>query len=66
MTELPLAPLKRIIKSAGGQRVSPEAEQVLAKILEDMAADIAEDAVKCAKHAGRVTIQASDIEMSCK
>jgi histone H3/H4 len=38
----------------------------LAKILEDMAADIAEDAVKCAKHAGRVTIQASDIEMSCK
>ena len=24
------------------------------------------EAVKCAKHAVRVTIQASDIEMSCK
>ncbi len=66
MTELPLAPLKRIIKNAGAQRVSPEAEQVLAKILEDMAEEISEDAVKCAKHAGRKTVYASDIEMSCK
>ncbi|MGO9387376.1 MAG: histone family protein [Methanobacterium sp.] len=66
MTELPLAPLKRIIKNAGAQRVSPEAEEVLAKILEDLAEEISEGAVKCAKHAGRVTVQASDIEMSCK
>ncbi len=66
MGELPLAPIGRIIKSAGGRRVSPEAEKVLAKILEDMAEEIAEQAVQCAKHAGRVTIQATDIEMSCK
>ena len=61
-----MAPLGRIIKNAGGKRVSPEAERVLAKILEEMAEEIAEEAVQCAKHAGRVTIKASDIEMSCK
>jgi len=34
--------------------------------LGEMAEEIAEEAVQCAKHAGRVTIKASDIEMSCK
>ncbi len=66
MGELPLAPIGRIIKNAGGKRVSPEAEKVLAKLVEEMAEEVAAEAVQCAKHAGRVTIKASDIEMSCK
>jgi DNA-binding protein len=66
MGELPLAPMGRIIKNAGAKRVSPEAEKVLAKLMEEMAEEISQEAVKCAKHAGRVTIKASDIEMSCK
>ena len=66
MGELPLAPMGRIMKNAGAERVSPEAERVLAKLMEEMAKEISEEAIKCAKHAGRVTIKASDIEMSCK
>lgn len=34
MTELPLAPLKRILKNAGATRISDEAVEELAKVLE--------------------------------
>lgn len=36
MTELPLAPLKRILKNAGATRISDEAVEELAKVLEQL------------------------------
>ena len=34
MGELPIAPIGRIIKNAGGQRISQDAEKTLEKVLE--------------------------------
>lgn len=64
MATLPKAPVKRIIESAGAARVSDEATVALADVLEEYAVEIAERAIKLAKHDGRKTIKAEDIELA--
>lgn len=64
MHTLPLAPIKRLMKNAGAERVSKEAVEELRDILEDEVRDYAEQANKLARHAGRKTIQAEDIRLS--
>lgn len=61
MTELPIAPVKRLLKNAGATRISDEASEELAKVLEEIGEDLARDATRLAKHAGRKTVKARDI-----
>jgi histone H3/H4 len=61
MAELPIAPITRIVRNAGAERVSEDASQELARLLEDYGTKIARKAVSLARHAGRKTVKREDI-----
>lgn len=61
MAELPLAPLKRILKKAGAERVSDDAVEALRDEVEDRAHNMAEKARDYANHANRKTVQKEDV-----
>jgi histone H3/H4 len=64
--DFPLAPLERIARKAGAERVSESAVNALKDAVLDAAEAIAMDAVAASHHAGRVTIKASDIKIACR
>ncbi len=62
--ELPKAPIERLIKRAGAERVSDEAVEALADYLEEYAIKVATRAIKLARHAGRKTVTKDDIKLA--
>ena len=66
MTEydMSIAPMHRIIKKAGAQRVSEEASLALRDALENIGVRIAREALDFTKHAGRKPVKAEDIQIA--
>jgi len=62
--ELPLAPIDRLIRKAGADRVSSEATETLRDILEDLAVSISKSAVELARHTKRNTVVEDDIKLA--
>ncbi|MEE1116823.1 histone family protein [Methanosphaera sp.] len=66
MTEIPKAPVTRIVKSAGAERISKDAEEKIVEAVEAYTASLATAVIDVAKHAGRKTIQPDDVEVVLK
>ena len=61
MTEIPKAPVTRIVKSAGAERISKDAEEKIVEAVEAYTASLATAVIDVAKHAGRKTVTAEDV-----
>ncbi len=61
---LPFAPVERIIRKAGAERVSYDAGMELARILEDYGIEVSREAITLAKHAKRTTVKEEDIRLA--
>ncbi len=59
--ELPLAPLKRLMKQAGAERVSDDGVEAMRDVIEAEIAELSEEANRFAQHAGRKTIKKEDV-----
>ncbi|WP_019266858.1 histone family protein [Methanobrevibacter smithii] len=66
MSEIPKAPIARIIKDTGAERVSEDAKAELAVYLEEVARNVAIEANNVAKIAKRKTIKPEDIKLAIK
>ena len=66
MSEIPKAPVARIIKESGAERVSEDAKVALADYLDEVARNVAKEANAVAKIAKRKTVKAEDIKFAIK
>jgi len=64
--EISVAPMHRLCKKAGADRVSEAAAEELAKVLEDIGIKIAKEALDYSMHARRKTIKTDDIEIATR
>lgn len=63
---LPLAPIGRIIRDAGAERVSDAAVEALERYMEKFALEVGRQAVSLAKHANRKTVSGEDIDLAVR
>jgi histone H3/H4 len=61
---LPNAPIERIIRNAGAERVSEDAVEELRRAVQEAGDEIAQNAINLANHANRNTVKKEDVEMA--
>ncbi len=66
MSEIPKAPITRIMKESGAERISDDAKEAVADYLDKVVREITVEANKVAKLAKRKTIKKEDIELAIK
>lgn len=64
--EIAVAPMHRLCKKVGADRVSEAAAEELAKVLDEIGVKIAKEALDYAMHSGRKTVKAKDIEIATR
>lgn len=64
--ELPIAPVEKLIRKAGADRVASSASEALAAVLEDIGGEISRRAAALSAHAGRRTVKLEDVKMAVK
>ena len=62
--DLTIAPMHRLLKKAGAERVSESAALELKKILEDFGLKISKEALDFALHAHRKTVKDVDVRIA--
>ena len=63
---IPKAPVARILLNAGAKRVSADAVDEFASVIQTIAEEYSQKAAQIAKHAGRKTVQAGDIKLAAR
>ncbi len=66
MTDLPLAPVDRIMRKAGASRVSEDAAKAMADELYQYCMELGFEAAKLAEHAGRKTVTPEDVKLAAR
>lgn len=66
MSNIPKAPIGRIMKDAGVERISEDAKDELVKYIEEVAFNVTAEANNVAKIAKRKTIKKEDIALAIK
>lgn len=66
MSEIAIAPMYRLAKKSGADRVSEGAARELGRVLEDVAAEICKEALNYMMHSKRKTLHADDIRMAAR
>lgn len=64
MAEIPKAPIARIMKQAGAERISEDAKDAVTEYLEQLTYDLTVEAKNVAKIAKRKTIKKEDIDLA--
>ena len=66
MTEIPKAPIKRIAKENGVERISKDAEEKLVEKIELYTANLSKVLKGLSEHAGRKTINSEDVDLATR
>jgi histone H3/H4 len=66
MSDLPIAAVTRIARKSGAERVGVDAAAALLAKTEAYIANLAKEANRLARHAGRKTIKEEDVDLAMK